>query len=260
LRLFLQAMKRKYVPQVVTTAAKKLAYRFYHFTERVFQPPFDKYDFETIDVIKKVLNKNSNAIDIGAHKGEILKAILKQAPGGKHTGFEPIPYLFQQLQKKYGSKAALYNMALANEAGEAEFTIFKNRPAVSGLKERGFENAQYEKEKIKVKVERLDDIIPQDQPVELIKIDVEGAELEVLKGAKRILRSYKPVVLFEFGKGGSDLYGATAELMYDFFDELGYTLTLQQYFLKNQPGFNRHEFIGQFEKGYNFFFMAYGNS
>ncbi|MCF3108933.1 FkbM family methyltransferase [Niabella sp. CC-SYL272] len=250
-------MKRKYVPQVVTTAAKKMAYRFYHFSEKVLQPPFDRYDFETFDVIKRILKADSNCIDIGAHKGEILSVILKRAPQGQHMGFEPIPYLFAQLQKKYGNRVRLFNTALSSEAGEAEFTVFKDRPAVSGLRERNFEHAQYATEKIRVKVERLEEAVPPDMPIRLIKIDVEGAELEVLKGAERILRQHRPVVLFEFGKGGSDLYGATPELMFDFFDGLGYTLTLQQYFLKGQPGFNRHEFIGQFEKGYNYFFMAY---
>ncbi|MGJ7032875.1 FkbM family methyltransferase [Niabella hirudinis] len=250
-------MKRKYVPQLVTTVAKKIAYRFYRFSEKVLQPPFDRYDFETFDVLKRVLRKDSNCIDIGAHKGEILQAILKAAPAGRHIGFEPIPYLFNQLQKKYGGRVRLFNTALSSEAGEAEFTVFKDRPAVSGLKERSFEDAHYDTEKIRVKLERLEDLVPGNQPVHLIKIDVEGAELEVLKGARRILEQYKPLVLFEFGKGGSDLYGATPELVFDFFDELGYTLSLQQYFLKGQPGFNRHEFIGQFEKGYNYFFMAY---
>lgn len=250
-------MKRKYVPQVLTTLAKKMAYRFYHFSNKVLQPPFDKYDFETIDIIKRVLTPTSNCIDIGAHKGEILKEMLQQAPKGKHLAFEPIPYLFKKLQSKYGHRATLYNLALANEAGVAEFTVFKDRPAVSGLKAREFEYANYQQEKIKVKIERLDDLVPAELPVHFIKIDVEGAELEVLKGARRILEQYQPVVLFEFGKGGSELYGATPALMFDFFNELGYTLTLQQYFLNHQPGFNRAEFIGQFEKGYNYFFMAH---
>ncbi|MBZ4187767.1 FkbM family methyltransferase [Niabella beijingensis] len=250
-------MKRKHVPQVVTTVAKKLAYRFYHFSEKVFQPPFDRYDFETFDVINRVVKRDSNCIDIGAHKGEILNALIKKAPAGRHIAFEPIPYLFQRLKKKYKDRVQLFNTALSSEVGEATFTVFKDRPAVSGLKERNFDNAAYNKEQIIVKVERLEDLVPAGQPVHLIKIDVEGAELEVLKGAKRILEQYHPVVLFEFGKGGSDLYGATPELMYDFFDALGYTLTLQQYFLKNQPGFSRAEFIGQFEKGYNYFFLAH---
>ena len=234
-----------------------MAYRFYRFSEKVLQPPFDRYDFETFDVLKRVLRKDSNCIDIGAHKGEILKAILKAAPDGRHMGFEPIPYLYNQLQQKYGRRVQLFNTALSSEAGEAEFTIFKDRPAVSGLKERSFEEARYHTEKIRVLLDRLEDLVPANLPIHLIKIDVEGAELEVLRGAKRILEQYKPVVLFEFGKGGSDLYGATPELMFDFFDALGYTLTLQQYFLKGHQGFNRHEFIGQFEKGYNYFFMAY---
>ncbi|HRN57757.1 MAG TPA: FkbM family methyltransferase [Agriterribacter sp.] len=250
-------MNRKHIPRILVTIANAAAYRFYRFSNKVVSTTFDYYDFETIDVIKAVLKRNSNAVDIGAHRGTILRQILKQAPEGKHIAIEPIPYLYQKLERKFGKKVTLFNLALANETGEATFTVFKDRPAVSGLKARHFDHVTYKKELIKVQVRKLDDLIAQDQKTDLIKIDVEGAELEVLKGARRILEKNKPVVLFEFGKGGSELYNATPELMFDFFDELGYTITLLEYFLKNREGFNRTEFLGQYEKGYNYFFMAY---
>lgn len=50
-----------------------------------------KYDRLTKEVIARSLKNNSNAIDAGCHKGEILDLILKHAPNGKHFAFEPIP-------------------------------------------------------------------------------------------------------------------------------------------------------------------------
>jgi hypothetical protein len=48
-----------------------------------------------------------------------------------------------------------------------------------------------------VTVRRLDEIIPEDVSIEFIKIDVEGAEAAVLRGASNLLRSQQPVVVFE---------------------------------------------------------------
>ena len=63
-----------------------------------------KYDRLTKLVIKRALNLNSNAIDIGCHKGEILVEILKNAPNGQHFAFEPIPLFYQNLQKNSKKK------------------------------------------------------------------------------------------------------------------------------------------------------------
>jgi len=58
-----------------------------------------EYDRLTKVIMRRVLSINSNCIDIGCHKGEILELILRYAPEGNHYAFEPIPYLFNQLEK-----------------------------------------------------------------------------------------------------------------------------------------------------------------
>ncbi len=251
-------MPRRKYPKFVVNLVKAGAYKLYKLSEKAIQPPLDKYDFQTIDLIKQ-LPANANCIDIGAHKGDILKNIIKYCPQGKHYAIEPIPWLYKDLQKNYGNKATLLNIALSNEKGEAEFNVFRDRPAVSGLKQRSFEGENYNVEKIHVKLEMLDSIIPNDLPINLIKIDVEGAELQVLQGAQNILKKYKPIVLFEFGLGGSDLYDTTPEKMYDYLSSCGLSVSILDYYLKGKQPFSREEFIGQYSKGYNYFFVAYAS-
>ena len=245
-------------PPFVVNAIKSAAYSFYKISEKILQPPFDKYDFQTFDLIRKILPDNANCIDVGAHKAYILKKIIEKSPKGKHFAFEPIPWLYKDLQKKYGKKASIFDIAVSNERGESDFNVFGDRPAVSGLKKREF-TEDYKLEKIRVKVDTLDNIIPDDVPIQLIKIDVEGAELQVLQGAVNILKRNKPLVIFEFGLGGADIYGTTPESVFDFFENLGLSISILEYYLKNKEPFNREEFIGQYEKGYNYFFIVYNH-
>ncbi|MBV4358980.1 FkbM family methyltransferase [Pinibacter aurantiacus] len=248
---------RKIVPDALVLAAKKGAYRLYNFTDKFFTGPFDVYDFQTTKVINKVLSRNSNFIDIGAHKGHILRELIKAAPDGKGFAFEPIPPLFEKIKKQYGKKVAMYNLALSDAKGEAEFSYVVDRPAISGLKERTVQGEDYHTKQIKVTIEMLDNIIPADIHIDLIKIDVEGAELGVLKGGIKTIKRCKPYILFEFGLGSADLYNTTPEMMYDLFEECGLSVSTLDHFLKGRAPFDRNEFIGQYNKAYNYFFIAY---
>jgi FkbM family methyltransferase len=248
---------RKIVPDTLILAAKKGAYRLYNFTDKFFTGPFDVYDFQTTNVINKVLKPDSNFIDIGAHKGHILRELIKAAPDGKGYAFEPIPPLFEKIKKLYGKKVAMYNLALSDEKGEAEFAYVVDRPAISGLKERTVEGEDYHTKKIKITIDTLDSIIPPDVQIDLVKIDVEGAELGVLKGGVNTLRRCKPYILFEFGLGAADLYNTTPEMVYDLLESCGLSVSTLEYFLKGRQPFDRGEFIGQYKKAYNFFFIAY---
>ncbi len=73
-----------------------------------------KYDRLTRNILKKFLKKNFNCIDVGCHKGEILDLMLKYAPHGGHYAFEPIPYLYNELKKKYKMKASIFSYALSD--------------------------------------------------------------------------------------------------------------------------------------------------
>src|SRR5678816_318941 len=77
-----------------------------------------KYDRLTKEVIAQALKKNSNAIDVGCHKGEILDLILKYAPEGKHFAFEPIPDFYNALKIKYATRSEVFPFALSDKPGE----------------------------------------------------------------------------------------------------------------------------------------------
>lgn len=127
---------------------------------------------------------------------------------------------------------------------------------MSGFLERN-NQIQQEPTLLSVQVEKLDDLVPSDLKIDLIKIDVEGAEYEVLQGAMHVLRKNKPLVLFECGLGGADVYGTTPEQVCDLFSECGLAISTIEYFNSRKRPFSREEFCGQFYKNYNIFFIAY---
>lgn len=197
-------------------------------------------------------------MDVGCHKGEILDLILKYAPNGRHYAFEPIPYLFQHLQDKYGHMEAidLHSCALSDHEGVVPFQLVKNAPAFSGIKRRKYHIADPEIEEIKVELRKADNLISPEEKIDFIKIDVEGGELDVMKGATRILKN-KPIVLFECGKGSSDVYGSGPQEIYSFITEnAGLELFTLEDFLKNRKGMSRKDFTRYFETSEEYYFVA----
>jgi FkbM family methyltransferase len=231
---------------------------------RTSQKPFEnyvldinsRYDFETFQIIKQFLNKDSNTIDVGAHKGEILKRMITASPLGKHFAFEPLPELYKYLLNNFNKNAVVFPYALSDVNGKSNFNYVTTNPAYSGLIKRKYDRPENDKI-IEVEVRKLDDIIPSECPVKFIKIDVEGAEFGVLKGGINILKKWKPLIIYEQGLGGSDIYGTEPNLFFDFMDNLGYKISLMEYYLLKKEPLSRDEYCHQFRKGYNYYFIAY---
>ena len=133
-----------------------------------------EYDRLTKCIMKRCIHPQSNCIDVGCHKGEILDVILTLAPKGQHFAFEPIPVLFRQLQEKYKHKATIYPYALSDVNGTSSFQFVKNAPAYSGIHKRKYNIATPDIEQIHVELKTLDKLIPMDTRIDFIKIDVEG--------------------------------------------------------------------------------------
>jgi FkbM family methyltransferase len=215
------------------------------------------YDYYTKKIIQAHCSIDSNCIDAGTHKGEIMDLFLKYAPAGKHFGFEPIPDLYFALKKKYkeNSNCTILPFALSAIKQKASFNYVTTNPAYSGLKKRKYDREEKDI-KITVQTERLDDVIPSSLPVKIIKIDVEGGELELMQGASKTLSKFKPLVIFESGIGGSDIYGTTPEKIFAFLSGLSYTINLLDRFLKQKPALSEREFCDQFYKKKNYYFIA----
>lgn len=177
--------------------------------KRGFEPAAttrDRRDHESLRVVlAAVLGETSSAIDVGANEGGVLADVVRLAPGGRHLAFEPLPHLARALAAAYPT-VDVRELALSDGARAAEFVHVVTRPGWSGFRERPYPGDE-RLERLTVQTAALDDVLPAGLVPALVKIDVEGAELEVLRGARRTLREHRPVVLLEHGLGSADHYG-----------------------------------------------------
>jgi FkbM family methyltransferase len=153
------------------------------------------------------LGPDSCCIDVGAHTGNVLAEMCRVAPRGRHIAYEPLPHLADQLRLAF-PHVDVRCAALSDHAGEASFARVRAAEAWSGLLFRPLPgNAEPDLEEITVRLEVLDDALPGDFVPTVVKIDVEGAEEQVVRGALRTLREHKPIVVFEHGLGSANAYG-----------------------------------------------------
>jgi len=217
-----------------------------------------KYDLLTRKIISN-LPTSSNCIDVGCYKGEILDLMKNAAPQGQHFGIEPIPSQFDFLIRKYSQIAncSIINIAASNTKGVSEFNYVTSNPSYSGLLKRDYDKPNEIDTTIKVRTDLLDNVIPKNIQIDLIKIDVEGAELLVLEGAINLIKKNKPVVIFEHGIGASNHYGATPTKLFDFFAEVSMKVSMLDKYLSNKKSLTREEFEKQYYDRLNYYFIAH---
>lgn len=161
----------------------------------------NRRDDENLRVLMAaVLASDSCCVDVGANIGTVLEDIVAIAPEGRHIAYEPLPELSAELDARFPS-VEVRNAALSDHAGESVFQRVRRAPAQSGF--RALTGEDEDIEQISVRVERLDDVLPDGFVPTLIKIDVEGAEEQVLRGALDTIRRHRPVIAFEHGNGAA---------------------------------------------------------
>jgi FkbM family methyltransferase len=218
----------------------------------------ERYDRQTKAIIQKVCAPDSLCIDVGCFKGDILQLMMTAAPKARHIAFEPTPVQYQYLKNKFSTLADIYPYALSNENGKSNFHYVRSNPTYSGLLQRKYVQEE-EIEEIQVEVRRLDDVVTANTPVRLIKIDVEGGEYNVMRGAEQLLKSKHPYIIFEHGLGATDKYGFGPDDVYQLLvEKLGYRIMLMDDFLKNEnkPGLTAEELSAQFHRELNCYFIA----
>jgi FkbM family methyltransferase len=219
-----------------------------------------RYDAYTKKILKLVLKHDSNCVDIGCHKGEILDLMIECSQNGKKLGFEPIPELFTFLSDKYSSDplVTVYPVALYDKAGTTTFQHVVNAPAYSGIKKREYDGKHVSIDQITVETGMLDHFINADLCVDLIKIDVEGAEFHVMKGGADVLRRCKPIVIFEFGLGAADFYNTSPEDVFSFLTiDCGLNISTLKGYLKKSPPLSFSKFNRLFETGAEYYFIGH---
>jgi FkbM family methyltransferase len=217
----------------------------------------ERYDFETSQVLERVLKAGSVCIDLGAHEGEILKLMLRFAPDGRHHAIEALPHLADKLRERFPN-VIVHSCAVGQENGEARFNYCVDRPAYSGLQKRTYPRDDVEIREITVPVRRLDDLISEKVVVRCIKADIEGGEYHAFQGARRLIERSRPVIVFEFAKGGAGHYRITPEIMYQLVhDEFGMNVSTMKRWLAGDAPMSLVEFAESFENNIDVYFIAY---
>lgn len=126
------------------------------------------------------LNRKGTYVDIGAFVGTHTLYFALLCGADRVHSFEPRAAVFQALKRNVelndvGDQVVLHELALTDEPGTFTLTMGDSSYVVPGA--------------------RLDDLV--DEDVAVIKIDVEGMEPAVLRGAERVLRRSRPVVFAE---------------------------------------------------------------
>src|SRR5262249_26220258 len=78
--------------------------------------------------------------------------------------------------------------------------------------------------------------------VRLIKIDVEGAELQVLAGSIKTLSRDKPIIVFEHGLGAAEYYNTRPEQVFELLSSCGLCISSLSCFLRRRRSFTKEEF------------------
>ena len=170
--------------------------------------------------VENYLSENATFIDVGANKG-LFSFVASQKPSVDVHTFEPNPLYHKRLQRLIPSNN-FYPLALSDFEGTTEMKV-----PVFGEKQIGtrgtlnidfLEEEETSQEVFDIEVSTLDTLFKHTK-VHFIKIDVEGHELNVLKGAAQVLLRDSPLLLVEIEKRHSS---KKAELVFDLLENYGY--------------------------------------
>ncbi|MBL4652633.1 MAG: FkbM family methyltransferase [Flavobacteriales bacterium] len=191
---------------------------------------YDFYEKNTIrhllSLLSKTKNKPLTCVDVGTNIGFYTFTIDKALEGVEHHihCFEPNPSTFETLTKNLTSNPS--NQITLNPFGlsdkEGTFTLtynLQNTGTASIYKNSKSGN------KVEIKVKTLDQYCEEKniKNVDLIKVDIEGAEFDFLKGAKKIIdNSNELIIIMEIVEDNCIAAGYTAKEIYQYVINLGF--------------------------------------
>ena len=191
-------------------------------------------------LITRICGSHKTFVDVGAHIGSIIAQVRHADSTIKIVAIEAIPEKIQNLRKRFPF-VDLHGCAVGETTGEISFFIDTRQSGYSSLaRPNGTEDKS--KVEIKVPIERLDNLVKA-VDVDAIKIDVEGAELGVLRGAVGILGKCRPIIMFESGPTGDNGLGYTKEEMLHFLNTLDFSVIVPNRLAHDDNGLTTAGFV-----------------
>jgi FkbM family methyltransferase len=174
-------------------------------------------------ILATALGGSGSYVDVGTNRGQVLAEAVRVSPRGRHIAFEPIPRLADELAAAFPGVDTRCK-AIGAGPGHAEFCHFRALDGWSGLRRsHEISDRRGDPEFIEVEVSTLDAELAAESP-RVIKIDVEGAEVQALEGGRELLARARPIVIFEHVYAAAALYGAAPGAPFDLLAALGYEI------------------------------------
>ncbi|MBI5606846.1 MAG: FkbM family methyltransferase, partial [Deltaproteobacteria bacterium] len=203
-------------------------------------PQFDQHGYDDIEfsrngelnVLKEIVKQDGIIFDVGANKGHWSKLALGLNPRARIIAFEPVPETFVVLQENLTApNVRLHNLAVSGDNQDKTFYHWDDSFETGELSSL-YRRLEIEKKMnasvkpIKVKSRCLDTFCFEHeiQKIDFLKIDTEGAELDVLRGATNLLElKHIRVLQFEYGGTYLDAH-ITLRQIYNLLRHYGYTI------------------------------------
>lgn len=202
-----------------------------HIEAQLFWQGFQEADEGVLRLIKRHLPPDGIFIDIGANIGSFTLVAARIAPRGKVHAFEPSDHHFRRLSNNVAlnhfGNVALNKLGLSDKTESA--TLFL--PSLSGEMNNSGAASLYSANNApgmqvteQVQLIALDDYVQKNgiNRIDLIKIDIEGAEFDALKGSIETLKRFRPIVLMELDMDNMQRAACSPNEILDFWRALNY--------------------------------------
>jgi FkbM family methyltransferase len=156
---------------------------------------FGRYENDDAGVLESLFGPGQTILDVGANIGWYALHAARRFPSATVHAFEPVPRTFEYLQRNVQTNnvknVVFHNFGLSDRAGHVQFFVY---PEGSGGASMANTSGRTDVVTVMARIKRLDDL---DLSPDVIKIDVEGAELFAFRGGMETLRKYRPAVFSE---------------------------------------------------------------
>jgi FkbM family methyltransferase len=157
------------------------------------------------EIMRRLGVTTPRVFDVGANVGQSIGTYRALFPGCPITSFEPVPDCFKELSRKHGAEPGvrLENLALSDSPGRRPFYVTRCREASSLLMpdetvRKKSSKGNYDYDPIEAEVDTLDAWCARTgaDAIDILKIDVQGAELGVMRGAAGLLAASKVRMMY----------------------------------------------------------------